>query len=89
MKKLERKKEMKITYVFDTSDQDDVSEHNIHKQSKDMYMALWDIKTMMRTLIKYGSISNCDVSSMTKEEVIDKLFEAFHDIIQEYNLDLE
>lgn len=80
---------MKITYVFDTSDEDDVSEHDVFKQSKDMYLALWDLKNLMRSLTKYESIDNCSTSKMTKDGVIDKLVEAFYDILEEYKLDLD
>ena len=58
---------------------EDVMAHLRCTKALDMAMALWDFSNKLRSIYKYGS----------GEESIDDISKEFHDILEEYNINLE
>jgi hypothetical protein len=70
---------MKAKLIFDMDEPEDVMAHLRCTKALDMAMALWDFSNKLRSIYKYGS----------GEESIDDISKEFHDILEEYNINLE
>lgn len=69
---------MKIILEFDTEKDEDINLHKTYVKAADMSLALWDIKQMFRSRLKYGSEEGYDE--------IEKLSESFFEILNNYDL---
>lgn len=70
---------MRAKIIFNLDEQEDVMAHLRCTKALDMALALWDFSNKLRHISKYGS----------GEENIDDISKEFHDILEEYNINLE
>lgn len=64
---------MKITFTFDTENEQDREDFEIFSKSQDMNLALYDIKQALRSLYKYDNKHDYDTIEHIYELVCDKI----------------
>lgn len=74
---------MKIYYVFDTDNENDIQEIKIYKQATELLLSLLDMQEFLRKKIKYENLPEQEYT------IFKSITDKFYEILQENKVDLE
>ena len=74
---------MKVTFTFDSEVDGDSFKLKLHNQAEDLYFAMDEFKSYIRTQLKHGDLPEEQFAAF------ERVSEAFHDLLSERNVDLD
>lgn len=75
----------KVTLEFKLPEEN--HEHHVAINGTKFYLALYDMQTQLRSARKYNSF-NSEVITNEQSEIIEKVEDFFHSVLDDYNIDL-
>ena len=80
---------MKVTFEFDTDNEDQRADLKIMQQAKDLHLAMWEFsQTTLRKARKHGEL-NGKVLEESQTEVAEQIEQEFYNCLRECGVDLD
>lgn len=77
---------MKVTIEFNLSDSDDSRSYYVMNKANEMALMIWQLSHNTKKELEYDVESK---SKMTKYETLDLVFEKIHEMLQEYDINVD